>query len=65
MDKTDVKLISLLQENARMPLKQLAQEVFLSSPATSARIEKLQKEEIITGYTATLNHKKLGYPIVA
>ena len=44
MDKTDVKLISLLQENARMPLKQLAQEVFLSSPATSARIEKLQKE---------------------
>lgn len=65
MDKTDVKLISLLQENARMPLKQLAQEVFLSSPATSARIEKLQREEIITGYTATLNHKKLGYPIVA
>ena len=65
MDKTEVKLISLLQENARMPLKQLAQEVFLSSPATSARIEKLQKEEIITGYTATLNHKKLGYPIVA
>lgn len=65
MDKTDIKLISLLQENARTPLKQLAEAVYLSSPATSARIDKLQKEDLITGYTATLNHKKLGFPIVA
>lgn len=65
MDKIDVKLVSLLQKNARMPLKQLAQEVFLSSPATAARIEKMQNDDIITGYTATINHKKLGYPITA
>lgn len=65
MDKIDLQLISLLQKNARMPLKQLAQSVFLSSPATSARIEKLQNEEIITGYSANINHKKLGYPIIA
>ncbi len=65
MDKTDLKLLLLLQDNARAPLKQLAQEVFLSSPATAARIEKLQNDEIITGYAATVNHKKLGYPITA
>ena len=65
MDKIDVKIVSLLQENARMPLKQLAKEVYLSSPATAARIEKLQKDDILTGYTATINHKKLGYPITA
>ena len=65
MDKIDVKLVSLLQKNARMPLKQLAQEAFLSSPATAARIEKMQNDDIITGYTATVNHKKLGYPITA
>lgn len=50
MDKIDKKLVTLLQENARMPLKVLAEKVFLSSPAVSARIERLEKEEIIVGY---------------
>ena len=35
MDKVDLKLISLLQENARYPLKHLAEEVYLSPPAVS------------------------------
>ena len=35
MDKIDRKILSLLQENARYPLKYLAQKVFLSSPAVS------------------------------
>ena len=39
MDKIDKKIITLLQQNARMPLKALAENVFLSSPAVSARIE--------------------------
>lgn len=65
MDKIDLKLISLLQKNSRMPLKTLAAEVFLSSPATAARIEKLESDGIISGYSATLDHKKLGFPITA
>ncbi|MBQ4131780.1 MAG: Lrp/AsnC family transcriptional regulator [Clostridia bacterium] len=65
MDAIDLKLIALLQKNARVPLKQLAEQVFLSSPATAARIERLEKEGIITGYTARVNHKKLGFPIIA
>ena len=44
MDKIDKKLLSLLQENARYPLKYLASQVFLSSPAVSARIERLEKQ---------------------
>lgn len=65
MDKIDYHLISLLQENARMPLKQLAEKVFLSSPATAARLERLEKSGIISGYSVTVNHKMLGYPITA
>lgn len=65
MDKIDYRLISLLQENARMPLKQLAEKVFLSSPATAARLERLEKSGIISGYSVTVNHKMLGYPITA
>ncbi len=65
MDSIDLKLISSLNKNSRAPLKQLAEQVFLSSPATASRIERLEKEEIIEGYTAVVNHKKLGFPISA
>ena len=65
MDKIDLKLIRLLQENARYPVKKLSKEVFLSPPAVSARIEKLEKAGIITGYRATVNQLELGYNIVA
>lgn len=65
MDKIDLKIIELLQKNARFPLKHLAEEVFLSTPAVSSRIEKLQEAGIITGYTANIDSIKLGYNIKA
>ena len=65
MDKVDIKLIKLLQENARYPLKHLAEQVFLSPPAVSARIEKLEQAGIITGYGASVDKLKLGYNITA
>lgn len=65
MDNIDKKIITLLQKNARMPLKALAEQVYLSSPAVSARIERLEKEEIIIGYEAKINEMKLGYHITA
>lgn len=65
VDAVDLKLISLLQENARLPLKSLAEQVYLSSPATAARIERLEREGIITSYAAQLDLKKIGLPITA
>ena len=65
MDNIDLKIISILQKEARIPLKALAERVFLSSPATAARIDRLEKEGIISGYHASVNLKKLGFPIIA
>ena len=65
MDKIDVKILTLLQENARYPLKYLAEKVFLSSPAVSARIERLEKQGIIKGYHATLDPQMFGCHITA
>ena len=65
MDSIDKKIISILQENARTPLKVIAEKTFLSSPAVSARIDRLEKDGIITGYTAKVNMVKLGYHITA
>ena len=65
MDKIDIKLITLLQENARYPLKFLASQVFLSAPAVSSRINKLEKQGIILGYNTVIDKQKLGYHITA
>lgn len=65
LDNIDKKILALLAQNARISLNQLSQKVFLTSPAVAARIEKLEKNGIITGYHADLNAEKLGYPITA
>lgn len=65
MDKIDRKLIKLLQENARYPLKYLAEQVFSSPPAVATRIDKLEKSGVITGYSAKVDKLKLGYNITA
>ena len=65
MDQIDVKLISLLQENARYPLKYLASQVFLSSPAVSARLDRPEKQGIISGYYANVEPLSLGFHITA
>ena len=56
MDDLDHKIIQLLAENALMPVKDIAQQVNLTSPAVSSRIHRLEQEGIIGGYTVVLRH---------
>ena len=65
MDHIDREILQILQANARTSLKTIAEKTFLSSPAVSARIEKLEKDGIITGYQAQIDPVKLGYHIIA
>ena len=60
LDAIDSRIIRILQANARMPVKDIAKEVFLSSPAVSARIEKLERAGILTGYHAQVNYQLFG-----
>ena len=55
MDALDRKIIHLLTENARMPVKEIAQKINLTSPAVSSRIHRLEQEGIIGGYTVQLH----------
>ncbi|MDM8334304.1 Lrp/AsnC family transcriptional regulator [Limosilactobacillus panis] len=65
MDKIDQRIINLLQKNARASLKDLSKECFISSPAIAARINKLEKAGIITGYHSTINMEKIGFHVRA
>lgn len=65
MDKIDAAILNFLQKDARMSVKDIAQAVYLSSPAVSTRIEKLEKEGIIKGYSAKIDLSKVGYTVTA
>lgn len=65
MDKIDRQIINMLQENARVSLKQMSQACYISSPAIAARINKLEKNGVITGYHTVVNMEKLDYHVKA
>ncbi len=65
LDHVDEQIIRLLHDNARIPLKAIAEKVFLSSPAVSSRIERLEEAGVITGYNARIDPAELGYHIKA
>jgi Lrp/AsnC family transcriptional regulator, leucine-responsive regulatory protein len=65
MDYIDKKLLTLLQQNSRMSIKQLAEKVFLSSPSVAARIKKLKDDGVILAYTTLIDPVKLEYHITA
>ena len=50
IDETDLKILRLLQNDARMPVKTIAEKIFASAPTVSARIESLTERGIIKGY---------------
>lgn len=64
-DETDRQIISLLMKNARMPVKEIAKELYLTSPTVSTRIKKLKENGIITGFHTSVDLSSFGYNIKA
>jgi len=65
MGEIDLKLLTLLQKSARMPMKTLSQAVKLPSPAVSARLSHMERGGMIRGYTAEFDIQKIGCHIPA
>lgn len=55
MDAIDKKILKRLQDNARVTISVLSQEISLSMPAISERLKKLESAGVIKQYTAILN----------
>ncbi len=60
MDDIDRKILTLLQEDCRTPVLQIAKEVKLSSPSVCERLKKLHNRGFIKKYVAILDERKLG-----
>lgn len=60
MDALDVKILSLLQQNARMNVTSLSQELALSRPSVAERLHRLEERGVIEGYTARVSAQAVG-----
>lgn len=62
-DKTDLKILKLLQENGRITNLQLASNIGLSPAPTLERVRKLENAGYIKSYHAFVDEEKLGLGI--
>ena len=56
LDETDEKILRNLMLDARQSARQLALKLGMSTVTILSRIKKLEKEKIIKGYTALIDH---------
>lgn len=64
LDKTDLQLLRILQENGRLTIKELASQVNLSSTPVYERLRRLENNGYIKKYIAVLDAEKLNQGFV-
>jgi len=65
IDEIDAKILALLQQDGRMKRSDVAEEVGLSISAVSERMRKLEERNVIEGYTAIVDAKRVRFDITA
>jgi len=65
IDEMDRRILSLLQQDARLPNAEIARRVGMAPSATLERLRKLEEKGVIQGYECRLDPKKLGLGLTA
>lgn len=65
MDNTDIKILSMLQEDGRLTHKQIAIELNLTITPIYERVKRLEREGYIKKYVAVLDENKLKRSLTA
>ncbi|HST40810.1 MAG TPA: Lrp/AsnC family transcriptional regulator [Conexibacter sp.] len=65
IDQTDREIIALLRADGRRTFADIAERVSVSAPAVKRRVDRLERDGYILGYTAVVDHARLGAPLHA
>ncbi len=65
LDEVDKKILSILIENSRTSIREIARELRLSPATIHERIKKLLERNIIRAFTILLDHRLIGYDVTA
>lgn len=60
IDETDLKILSLLQQDGRLSNAEIAEQVALSPSPCLRRLRRLEDEKVIEGYRPLLNRQHIG-----
>lgn len=60
IDGKDAEILRLLQENAKLTIREIASQVHLSPTPTHERIKRLEREGVIRKYVALLDNRKIN-----
>ena len=61
MDPTDETIVALLRENARRSFQDIGNHVHLSAPAVKRRVDRLERDGVLLGYTAIVDPESFGW----
>jgi DNA-binding Lrp family transcriptional regulator len=61
MDVIDRQIIALLREDARRSYQSIGVRVNLSAPAVKRRVDRLEADGVVTGYTAQVDPARFGW----
>ena len=61
MDATDETIVALLRENARRSFQDIGNHVHLSAPAVKRRVDRLERDGVLLGYTAIVDPEAFGW----
>jgi DNA-binding Lrp family transcriptional regulator len=61
IDDVDRRIVALLRENARRSFKDIGERVNLSAPAVKRRVDRLERDGVILGYTAVVDNHSFGW----
>lgn len=65
IDETDHRILTLLQDDARLPNAEIARRLGMAASAIHERIKKLEARGLIQGYEARLDPGPLGRKLLA
>ncbi|MGY6562716.1 MAG: Lrp/AsnC ligand binding domain-containing protein [Luteibaculaceae bacterium] len=65
IDKIDFTILTLLQQDAKMPYTKIAEKAFVSDGTVHVRVKKMEQMGLIKGSTIQLNLSLLGYDMLA
>lgn len=64
-DKTDLEILTLLQKDARLSYRSIADRLQIAAGTVHNRVKKLEEKGIIKGYSVVVDYEKLGYQLTA
>jgi len=63
LDETDMKILKVLYQNARAPIKEISKKSRVQRDVVKYRIDKMLKNNVIRFFTPVLNPATFGFPI--